>query len=386
MTSPRPLVTRPVDIASHAIRHPAAARRPGSRAAIILGLCYAAALVYGTLYPWRGWREIGLPWYGFVTKPWSPYWTWLDILVNIGLYLPLGALVTEAARRRLRPAAAGTLAVLLGAGLSFALESAQTWLPGRVPSRLDWLANSVGASIGALAVLAWSAWRAGSRRAPWQRAALWAPGSDAMLALVAAWLIAQLGPRQTLFETGALAEPWRTRLIGVTLAADPAAAFEVLAIPLSMLAIGIILYDAMPRHAPRPLALIVLFAIAVGLHAAAARWLYPGWSGALRVSSSAQGGLLLGAMALVLVSYLRRPVRLWIALLATLAGAALPNLLPAPAYLNSGAPAIAQAGLRNAQAVVEVVSLCWPLAAIAVLITRLRATSSRRGPRARPRL
>ena len=115
---------------------------------------YLVALVYGTLYPWTGWRWVGGSAFGFAFAPWPRWWTGFDVAMNIASYLPLGVLTVLALRPRRGPRVTVVTAVLLGCGLSFLLEALQSHLPQRVPSQLDWLANTAGAALGAcLAVL-----------------------------------------------------------------------------------------------------------------------------------------------------------------------------------------------------------------------------------------
>lgn len=64
-----------------------------------------------------------------------------DALLNVGLFVPLGAAL---AWRGL----SGGRALLLGAALSAAIEVAQHFVPGRDPSPADILFNSLGAALG----------------------------------------------------------------------------------------------------------------------------------------------------------------------------------------------------------------------------------------------
>lgn len=76
-----------------------------------------------------------------------------DLVGNLLLFAPFGliAALHVDTRRPLR--AAGTLALLLAAGLllALALQIAQLWVPGRVPELNDVLANAAGMLLGVLA-------------------------------------------------------------------------------------------------------------------------------------------------------------------------------------------------------------------------------------------
>jgi VanZ family protein len=121
-----------------------------------LALAFAALVAYASLYPFSGWRwPPGLDAASLLALPWPPWRNQFDIVANVLGYLPLGALVYGACVRNGVAASRGfSAAVAAPALLSFGLEVVQTFLPARVPSRLDWVLNIAGAACGAgLAVL-----------------------------------------------------------------------------------------------------------------------------------------------------------------------------------------------------------------------------------------
>jgi VanZ family protein len=125
----------------------------------LLFALWSLAIVYGSLWPWQAWREIGSAPWAFLGDPWPRYWTWFDFFSNLALYAPLGLLLALnlAPRRK----AMLWLPLLIGCLLSLSIETAQSYLPQRVPSVLDLVANTLGAFFGALAA-------AGLGR-PWQK-------------------------------------------------------------------------------------------------------------------------------------------------------------------------------------------------------------------------
>jgi VanZ family protein len=159
-------------------------------------IVYALLIVYGSLYPFTGWHGPLDSALDFLTAPWSRYITRSDVLTNILVYLPFGALVARAQRHWLTPAAAFALALLAGLLLSFSMESLQAFLPGRVSSRLDWLLNGLGTALGALlSALVQGRW-APLRGLMLLRHRWFLPGhtADLGLAVLGLWALAQLIP------------------------------------------------------------------------------------------------------------------------------------------------------------------------------------------------
>ena len=116
-----------------------------------LALLFGALIVYASLYPFSGWRLPGVSVFAFLAAPWSRWWTGFDLVANLIGYMPLGALVFGAlVRTGTQPRRAVPLALATGAGLSFAMEFLQNFLPNRVASNVDLGLNASGALFGAL--------------------------------------------------------------------------------------------------------------------------------------------------------------------------------------------------------------------------------------------
>jgi VanZ family protein len=115
-----------------------------------LALVYTALLLYASLYPFSGWRwPPGLMPGPLLALPWPPWRDAFDVWSNVLGYLPLGALLYVAQVRSGRATwRAALLALLAGSALSYATEVVQQFLPGRVPSRVDWALNSAGVAAG----------------------------------------------------------------------------------------------------------------------------------------------------------------------------------------------------------------------------------------------
>ena len=123
----------------------------GAQLAWILVLAYLLVIAYASLQPFSGWRVPPEEIRRFLTAPWPPYITLDDVLINIAAYVPLGFLLANALMTRLGPRRAVLLALAFGGLISTAMEAAQTFIPTRVASNIDVLANTLGGLIGALA-------------------------------------------------------------------------------------------------------------------------------------------------------------------------------------------------------------------------------------------
>ncbi len=114
----------------------------------VLVICYAS------LYPFEDWRNQDIaPWF-FVIAPWPTYNTWFDIASNLLGYTPLGFwLCLAGMRSQYGRWPSWLMAAFSACLLSFCMESLQSFLPVRVPSKLDWLLNTTGGMAGALVAL-----------------------------------------------------------------------------------------------------------------------------------------------------------------------------------------------------------------------------------------
>jgi VanZ family protein len=111
-------------------------------------------IIHGSLYPWhfdlaRG----GADPFPALLQSWPQQWDYNDIrdvVVNIVLYVPLGAAAFLAAIKKHSPGTAIAAALGLGLTLSTSLELTQVYVPGRVGSICDVLFNFGGTIVGTL--------------------------------------------------------------------------------------------------------------------------------------------------------------------------------------------------------------------------------------------
>ncbi len=146
-------------------------------------------IAYFTLYPWTF-----VPFHGHSTileglRPLVGKSDYLDIVVNLCFYLPLGVLGVLGWWKGSRTAGRWIALAAFGAALSFTLETIQAWVPGRDSSLLDILTNTIGTIAGARLGIAIAAHLPSDLR--W---GLPSPRWPMPAVLIAAWLVSQWFP------------------------------------------------------------------------------------------------------------------------------------------------------------------------------------------------
>jgi VanZ family protein len=336
-----------------------------------LCLLVIALTISVSLVPFQGWRMVEVSWVDFFLAPPPRVLPPVDVLINILAYVPVGALLLLSVRRHLAPVAALSASVLGAGALSLGLECVQHFLPSRVPSNIDVLANLVGAMLGVAA-----AWRWGSLLAPGGRlAGAWMRwrdedlAHDAGLALLALWWLAQWSPHTPLFGIGGLRQMLEIDAPG-NFSVDRFVVFESLAVGVGVLAGGLVAAALFRRGRRR----IALAALLVGMAVKTlgftllARnddlfaWLSPG---ALR-------GLIVGGVVLLIAAHLRPGLRRALAALALLLAVALNNLIPDNPYLVPGVPAFPAAQWLNVDGLSRLAAVFWPFFALSWLMSARR--------------
>jgi VanZ family protein len=333
----------------------------------ILFAVYALLIIYASLHPLEGWRDVVYSPLAYLTAPWPRQIHGFDVAINVLGYMPYGFLCVAALYPRPRGAFAFAIALFSAAALSVALETAQNYLPTRIASTVDVLANIAGAALGAAAGLRFTPWLL--EHGPFKRlrgtAFLPGTGVDFGLALIALWLFIQLNPTTLLFGAGDLRDlvgPAAGRVRGPAFFAQieaVTAAANLLAIALLMSAL------AAPRQPLRAmLAALVAGALVIKSMAFALTrdsafiWLTPG----------AQEGLVAGfAIALAAVA-MPRTARLVLAAVLIMAATVLVNLAPPNPYFTDTLRVWRQGHFLNFNGLTRLVSAAWPFIALGYLI------------------
>ncbi|MBK6972012.1 MAG: VanZ family protein [Sterolibacteriaceae bacterium] len=349
------------------------AERDAYRLARTLALVYALLIIYASLHPLAGWRIAGTPMLDFLGAPWPRYFTRFDLMVNVSAYLPLGFLLVPALETRLKRGWAVLASFALGAALSFAMEVLQGLLPTRVPSNVDWGCNMTGTLLGALAGARWGrifadrGWLSRWRR----RRIVRGRRGDFGLILMGAWLLTQLSPEGVFLGTGDL----RSLLALPTPLDYSARGFLVIEMAIAacgVLAAGSIAWQNLREPSPWLLGLLITLVIGARSLSAA---LYTGEDGALHwLTPGNLYGLAIGTMGLILAVRLPDWSQRILAGSALLAATALANLLPENPYARTALNAWNAGQFLNFNGLTRLISLLWPFAALAFLMT---ASSSR---------
>jgi VanZ family protein len=177
-----------------------------------LFLIYTVLVVYASLYPFADWRDQGIAAWSFLFTSVSPYWTGFDVWTNVVGYIPFGGLLALSLLRSSRMPHAILIPTLCAALLSLLMESTQSYLPVRVPSKVDWLLNIFGAWIGAFGTMALEKWGAIDR---WSqvRARWFVSDARGGIVLLALWPIALLFPASVPFGLGQIMERLETEML-----------------------------------------------------------------------------------------------------------------------------------------------------------------------------
>ena len=350
-----------------------------------LALMYAALIVFASLFPFEGWRVQGVSAWVFATARMPPpYWTWLDVQINLLGYAPLGFLLALALLRSGWPRAAVWLAALGAAALSLGMEYLQIFLPRRVPSNMDWALNAGGALLGALlaallerlgAIAHWSRFRE-----RW-----FVPQARGALVLLALWPWALLFPAALPFGLGqvlgrleqALVQllqdtpfiDWLPQVAQPQRLLSPVG--EVLVVALGALLPCLLGYSVM-RHVGRRL-VFALLALGLGLAVTALSALlsYGPASAWVWLTPTVRVGLALALLLALLLLALRRRVVTALLLLAVVVQLQLLNAASTTPYFAQTLQAWEQGRFSRFYGLGQWLGWLWPYALLIYALWRL---------------
>ncbi|MDR2001219.1 MAG: VanZ family protein [Zoogloeaceae bacterium] len=330
---------------------------------LYLASAYTLLAIYGSLYPLTGWHDSGAPLTAFLTAAWPRYTTAFDILINLLAYLPLGFLWAAALRRWLALPLAVALAVVIGAGLSFSMETLQHFLPSRVPSNVDLGFNALGALLGALAGGLWArsvfdgGWLDRLRHQVFQSGSL----PDAGLLLIWLWLLTQLNPDILLFGNGSLRQLFSIPA-PLDYSAESFIKIEAVIVGAHTLAIGLFvtLLTRPPLRSPS-LAVIVAGLLA---KSAAYQIMMSGRGGLVWATPGSLTGLAIGLSLWWLATFLHARWQRVLAALSLLLATTLVNVAPDNPYLVNTYQVWNPGQFLNFHGLTHLASNFWPFLAL----------------------
>ncbi|HTR59695.1 MAG TPA: VanZ family protein [Casimicrobiaceae bacterium] len=329
-----------------------------------LALLYGLMIAYASLEPFSDWMAPLPDTPFFLFAPFPPRFTRFDIVVNVISYAPFGFLLALIGGSRSAPARVAT-AVGIAALVSFVMEATQMFLPMRDASALDFVSNSAGAALGALAALAFDRTPGLRRRiADWRnRVFLDDRSGDVGIALLCIWLLSQVNPGIPLFA--ATFDPSRelTPDVAGTLLQAAQSAFNVIGV-------GLFLALLLRRRRDFGIAVLALIALALVLKVMAAALLLKSAAWESWFKPGVSLGVAAGALVLLLAVWLPRPVRTTLCAVALLSSLVAPLL--APDLWQARAPLAlfdwSYGQLLNFNGLTHAVLVIWPLAASGYLL------------------
>ena len=325
-------------------------------------------VVYASLYPFEGWRAVGVSPFAYLSAPWPRYVTWFDLVLNIAGYVPFGLLAIAASRPKLRGFPAFLVAAAGAALLSLLLEAIQTYLPARFASNLDLLCNVTGAALGAMLGLAFAPLLA---EGPLQRhraqAFLHGADIDFGLMLLGLWLFIQLNPAPLLFGAGELRD-YLAPLEGRARRPEFFVAIEAFTTAANLLAVGLLLSLLVTPGWPvrKLFGWLVIGALAV--KTAAFAIVMRAENVAAFLTYGAQIGLAVGIAGALAGVALPRTARLALAAVLLMVGTVLVNLTPPNPYLADSLKVWQQGHFLNFNGLTRLVSALWPFATLGYLM------------------
>ncbi len=344
-------------------------------------LAYSLIVLDASLYPFRGWRDLGIAPFDYLFAPWPPHPLPFDLIVNGLGYLPLGFVAGLALHPRCRGLGLVIGALAYCALLSIGVEAAQTYLPVRVASKVDVLSNVVGGLTGALLAARFARPLLDTGRLRAWRARWFANDASRGLILIIMWFGALVYPEAFSLGTGGLLKAfdpeWSDRIavaVGLASTDDPdstAAQFQLaesIVCALALLGSGLLfvnLQRASARWSTRLLLLVAFIGATILVKSFAHAFLFAELGLWPLLAPGARWGMLIGGIVLLVAWLLPMRLRWALGLAALIGSVALVNIFPDNPYANPVALAWTRGRLMNFYGLSKGLNLAWPWFVIA---------------------
>jgi VanZ family protein len=342
-------------------------------------LAYLFLIIYASCYPFSGWHDAGVAAFSYLLAPFPRYWTWFDLTTNIIGYIPFGLLSIFALSPSIKGKRAVLLAIIFGTALSVLLEAVQTFLPSRVSSNLDLLANAAGACIGAFAghFLRPSFFDDGRFHRLSQR--WFRQESSRALIVLALWPLAQIYPQAYLFGHGEITpilSEWLSRLFGMPLdLADMVRGgmrltveqywlAEIIITACGLTGAILILLCMVRRSAPKTMLALLMAICALFVKSFSSALLFTPDNAFTWLTPGALGGIFFGALMLYGLAFAPAIAQRRMAVLMLMINLTVVNIVPANHYFVLTLQAWAQGKFMNFNGAAHFVLLFWPLLAL----------------------
>jgi VanZ family protein len=326
---------------------------------------YVLLIVYASLNPFEGWREVGTSPFEFLGAPFPRYIVTLEVAANIAAYIPLGFLVFLALRPLARGVVALVISALSSALLSLTVECLQNYLPTRVPSNIDLAANALGALAGAIIALVFAARLSREQGLQALRYRYFQEGArvDLGLALIALWLLSLLYPGTFLFGNGDL----RALFTAPSGALHPSEAFirfEALVTAANTVAVGMLLSLLTERGQPARRLFLALLAGAIAARTIAYGLLFSPQDFLNWLTPGATYGLTAGSVIVLIFCGTGKSRRTILCGLALMSAPAVVNYAPENPYFLAAIASWQQGHFLNFNGFTRMLSAAWPFIAL----------------------
>ena len=342
----------------------------------VTAMLYALLVVYASGYPFSGWHNLGVSPLAYLFAPFPRYRTVFDLVTNIAAYVPLGILLVMALYPLLKKYAAMAIALALGALLSAALEAMQTFLPSRVPSNLDLLANTGGVFLGALLGPFFTRHTLERGHFLPLRQRWFSDEASRGLAVLALWPIAQIYPQGFLFGHGQFApvlsgwlsywvsEPVELSALmktGIPLHAEHYWVLETLITACGLSGALLALLCLLRDDAPKAMLAALLALAAFAVKSVSAYLLFSPHDAFTWLTPGAKAGIAIG-LVIVLCFFRSHPTtQRRFAVFALAIGLVIVNIAPVNPYFNAILQSWVQGKFLNFNGATHFLSLVWPI-------------------------
>lgn len=330
---------------------------------------YVLLIVYASLNPFEGWRNVATSPFEFLGAPLPHYVVGVEVAANIAAYIPLGFLGFLALRPMIRGVLALLVATLLSTLLSLSVECLQNYLPTRVPSNIDLGANGLGALVGATIALFFAARLSREHGLQALRYRYLRAGNrvDLGLALIALWLLSLLYPGTFLFGNGDL----RALFTSPSGALHPSEAFirfEALVTAANTVAVGMLLSLLTERGQPARRLFLGLLLCALAVRSLAYALLFSPQDFLNWLTPGATYGLVIGCVLVLAACSANAPTRTVLCGIALMTATAVVNYAPENPYFLAAIAGWRQGHFLNFNGFTKLLSGAWPFIALLYIL------------------